>query len=230
MNINNLKKSAAIEAVNYVQNNQILGLGTGSTVFFVLEEISTRIADGRLKNIKGIPSSNQTFELANKFGIPLTTLDENPKIDLNIDGADEVDEELNLIKGGGGALLREKIIAQASRKNIFVVDENKLSKTLGEKFYLPIEVVPFAMNSVMDYLNENELNPQPRVQNGKYFLTDQNNFIVDLFCGKISDTMKLNLLLKNRAGIVEHGLFLGLTNMLIIGKQNKVEVIHNPKL
>lgn len=230
MNINNLKKSAAIEAVNYIQNNQILGLGTGSTVFFVLEEISTRIADGRLKNIKGIPSSNQTFELANKFGISLTTLDENPKIDLNIDGADEVDEELNLIKGGGGALLREKIIAQASRKNIFVVDENKLSKNLGEKFYLPIEVVPFALNSVVDYLNENELNPKPRIQNGKYFLTDQNNFIVDLFCGKISDTMKLNLLLKNRAGIVEHGLFLGLTNMLIIGRQNKVEVIHNPKL
>lgn len=229
MNTNGLKKSAAIEAVKNVQSNQILGLGTGSTVFFVLEELSKKIKSGELKNIKGISSSNHTSELAVKFGITLSSLDENPSIDLNIDGADEVDKELNLIKGGGGALLKEKIIAQASKKNIFVVDETKVSNILGEKFFLPVEVIPFSTNSVIEFLKKMNLNPKPRIVDGNYFVTDQKNIIIDLYCGEIPNPKKLSSILNEQAGIVEHGLFIGLTDILIVGRRTGVETIHGLK-
>jgi len=225
MDANQLKKDAALEAVKFIKSNQILGLGTGSTIFYVLEAISEKLKNGELENIKGVPSSNQTFELAEKFGIPLTTLDKNPLLDLNIDGADEVDKNLNLIKGGGGALLKEKIIAQASKKNIFVVDESKLSIYLAEKFFVPVEVVPFAANSVFNYFFISGFNPRIRTKDDKYFLTDQNNFIIDLYVDKITDPIQLSNLLHNRAGVVEHGLFIGFTNILLVGKHSGVEVI-----
>lgn len=219
-----LKKLAAEKAVSYLSSNSIIGLGTGSTVYFALEYISEFLKAGKLKNIKGIPSSRTTEELATKFNIPLTTLSENPVIDVNIDGADEVDRELNLIKGGGGALLREKIIAQASKKNIIMVDNSKLSNSLGENFYLPVEIIPFAVGSESEFLRRLGFTLKLRMKNDKEFITDQGNYIIDLYCGIIERPNELNDLLHSRAGIVEHGLFIGLTDILVIGNQSGVEI------
>lgn len=222
-----LKKKAAEATITFLSDNIIIGLGTGSTVYFALELISEYLKSGKLKNIKGIPSSKSTKEIAIKFGIPLTNLSENPIVDINIDGADEVDASMNLIKGGGGALLREKIIAQASKKNIIMVDESKLSKNLGEKFYLPLEVLPFAVGSELHFLKERGLNPKLRMIDDKLIFTDQGNNIIDLFCGKIDNPEELSSLLHLRAGILEHGLFINLTNVLVIGKENGVEILTN---
>ncbi len=147
-----LKKIAAEKAVESVESGMVLGLGTGSTVYFALKRLGELLKSGGLEKIVGIPSSKRTEKLALEFGIPLTTFDEKQSIDLTIDGADEADEKLNLIKGGGGALLREKIIAQNGGEFICVIDESKMSKTLGEKWALPVEVIPFAKEVEKKYL------------------------------------------------------------------------------
>jgi ribose 5-phosphate isomerase A len=147
-----LKQKAAERAVDFVQSGMVLGLGTGSTTRFALEYIGLRIKTGQLRDIVGIPSSFQTEKIAKELGIPLTNFDEHQEIDLTIDGADEVDLHLNLIKGGGGALLREKILAQSSRRNIIIVDEHKLSPKLGTHWPLPVELIPFAIKPVANYI------------------------------------------------------------------------------
>ena len=148
------KKQAAIKAVEQVASGMVVGLGTGSTAKYAVERIGALYQSGALKNIVGIPSSVQTEELALAVGVPLTTFEAHQVIDINIDGADEVDPQLNLIKGGGGALLREKVIAQASRRNVIIVDESKISDKLGMHWALPIEVVPFAGPSETRFLEE----------------------------------------------------------------------------
>ncbi|PJA95452.1 MAG: ribose 5-phosphate isomerase A [Ignavibacteriales bacterium CG_4_9_14_3_um_filter_34_10] len=225
-----MKKIAAEKAVSYLKSNSIIGLGTGSTVYFALELISKLIADNKLVNIKGIPSSKATEELAVKFNIPLTSLDENPFIDINIDGADEVDSDLYLIKGGGGALLKEKIIAQASKTNIIMVDESKLSNFLGERFYLPVEVFPFAIGSETEFIKKLGMNPKIRIKNNSAFITDQGNYIIDIHCGKIQNVKELSDILHSRAGIAEHGLFIDLTNILVIGKESGAEIKFNKNI
>jgi ribose 5-phosphate isomerase A len=219
---NELKQRAAIQAVDLIESGMVLGLGTGSTAKFAVERIAERIQAGDLQNIIGVPSSDRTEKLAHQLNIPLTDLETHPEIDLTIDGADEVDPDLNLIKGGGGALLREKIIAQASRINIIIVDESKLSPLLGTTWALPIEVVPFACKTEQLYLESIGGSVTLRVdENQAAFLTNQQNFILDTHFGQISDPDGLVSRLNDRAGIVEHGLFLGLaTDVIVAGRKD----------
>jgi ribose 5-phosphate isomerase A len=212
-----LKKRAAFRAVEFVDSDMVLGLGTGSTTRFAVERIAERIKTGDLKNIVGIPSSIQTEKLARELGIPLAGFDQRSQIDVTIDGADEVDPDLNLIKGGGGALLREKVLAQASRQNIIIVDGSKLSPQLGTNWALPIEVIPFACKAVEIFLGSLGASASVRTRDdGSPFQPDQNNLILDAFFGQINDPVKLALLLNERAGIVEHGLFLKLASDVIV--------------
>ncbi|MCX7797093.1 MAG: ribose-5-phosphate isomerase RpiA [Melioribacter sp.] len=216
-----LKKSAAEAAVEEVKDGMIVGLGTGSTARFAIEKLANKIKEGKLKNIYGIPTSKRTEHLAIQLGIPVLSLNElfsqNQKlrtqnerlIDITIDGADEVDANLNLIKGGGGALLREKVIAQNTKSFLVVIDESKLSNKLGEKFFVPIEVLQFALESEKAFLES--LNAKVRLrkdENGKPYVTDEGNFILDVEFGIIENPAKLNEILNERAGIVEHGIFL----------------------
>ena len=221
-----LKKLAAEEAVKSVKSGMVLGLGTGSTTKFAILKIAELIKSGELKNIVGIPSSVQTEKLAIENGIELTTFEKHQVIDLTIDGADEVDPNLNLIKGGGGALLREKIIAQASKEVIIIVDENKLSESLGTKWHVPIEVIPFAEEVERKFLEsingkvKTRLNPD-----GSKFITDESNIILDANFGVIKDPTQLAKKIEQRAGVVEHGLFIDLATKVIAAGSDGIKTI-----
>lgn len=224
--LEDLKREAAIAAVDEVQSGTTLGLGTGSTAKYAVEEIGRRLAAGMLTDIAGIPSSVQTERLARAAGIPLVTFDERQEIDLTIDGADEIDPELRLIKGGGGALLREKVLAQASKRFICIADETKLSAALGEKWALPVEVVPFAWKAEARFIESLGATVKLRQQHdGSPALTDQNNVLLDCNFGVIVHPSELALALSQRAGIVEHGLFIGLCSKAIIAGSGGVREI-----
>jgi ribose 5-phosphate isomerase A len=217
-----LKKEAGISAVDFIESGMVLGLGTGSTVRFALEEIGKRYKEGRLKDIVGIPSSIDTDKRAKELGIPIVTFDERHELDLTIDGADEVDPELNLIKGGGGALLREKVLAQSSKRNIMIVDESKLSPKLGTHWPVPIEVIPFAWMPVAKYLESLGSKPVLRKRDGKPYRTDQNNYILDTNFGPIDDLEGLTIKLGQKAGIVEYGIFIGTTSEVIVAAKSGI--------
>jgi ribose 5-phosphate isomerase A len=218
-----LKQKAAFRAVEFVDSGMVVGLGTGSTTQFAVQRIAERLKAGDLKDIVGLPSSIRTEQLARQLGIPLVGFDDHPEIEVTIDGADEVDPDLNLIKGGGGALLREKVLAQASRRNIIIVDESKLSPKLGTKWALPVEVIPFARRPEELFLASLGGRVTLRVNSdGTAFRTDQNNLILDANFGPIDDLQKFAARLNERAGIVEHGLFLGLTGDLIVAGEKEV--------
>ena len=221
-----LKKEAGQAVVDFIESGMALGLGTGSTTSYALEEIGRRIKSGKLRDIVGIPSSIQTEKIARGLGISLTTFDEFQEIDLTIDGADEVDPELNLIKGGGGALLREKILAQASKRNIIIVDESKLSPRLGTHWPVPIEVIPFAWKLVEKFLTSLGGEARLRINDdGNPYTTDQDNFILDTIFGPISDLEGLASNLSNKAGIVEYGLFLGTASEVIVAGANGIRFL-----
>jgi ribose 5-phosphate isomerase A len=223
-----LKRQAACLGADLIETGMVVGLGSGSTVRFALEEIGKRIAAGVLRDIVGIPSSSQTEQLARELGIPVTTLDQQPEIDLTIDGADEVGPNLSLIKGGGGALLREKILMEASRTNVIIVDENKLSPVLGTKWPVPVEVLPLARQPVWNFLVSLGARVSPREnEDGTSFLTDQQNIILDADFGPITDPARLAARLSGRAGIIEHGLFLGLASEIVAAGKNGVQRIRN---
>jgi len=225
-----LKRKAAVRAVDFIESDMVIGLGTGSTANYAIKEIGDKIQSGKLQNVVGIPSSERTAILARELNIPLTDLDVHPTIDLTIDGADEVDPDLNVIKGGGGALLHEKIVAQASRRIIIVVDESKLSPQLGTKWALPIEVVPFARRTEQIYLESIGGSVTLRVDENKSpFLTNQQNLILDTHFGQISDPGGLVSRLNIRAGIVEHGLFLGLVTDVIVAAQEDIRHLRRNK-
>ncbi|MBC7249026.1 MAG: ribose-5-phosphate isomerase RpiA [Anaerolineae bacterium] len=221
MQIAALKRQAGELAVSFVESGMVIGLGHGSTAAFALRRIAQMLRDGQLRNILGVPCSTQVEHEARQLGIPLTTLDEHPVIDLTIDGADEVDPDLNLIKGGGGALLREKIVAQASRREIIVVDESKLSPALGTHRPLPVEVVPFGWRSQAAFVESLGARVVLRQDGAGHPLkTDQGNWILDCHFGPIADPWQLARKLEARAGIVEHGLFLALaTEVIVAGAQ-----------
>ena len=217
------KKIVGEKAVEYVKPGMIVGLGTGSTAYYATLKIGELFKEGKLENIKCIPSSNSTETLAKELGLPLTSFDEHQEIDVTIDGADEIDESLNVIKGGGGALLREKIIAQSSKRLIIVADESKLSEKLGTKWAVPIEVIPFAVGVEMKYLKSLGAEIEIRKnKNGGNYITDENNFILDTNFGIIENPGQLEFLLNRRAGIVENGLFIGLTSRVIAIKNNEL--------
>jgi len=218
-----LKEKAAGRAVEFIESGMVVGLGTGSTVRYALDRIGEKIRAGELKDILGIPSSRDTEKRARELGIPLTTFEEHRKIDITIDGADEVDPALNLIKGGGGALLREKVIAQASRRNIIIVDESKMSPCLGTLWHLPVEVIPFAWTVEKAFIETLSAEVTLRkTEDGGAFETDQGNYILDCGFGPVRGPEKLALDLCRRAGIVEHGLFLGLASDVIVAGKDGI--------
>jgi len=211
-----LKKLAGEKAVEHIEDGMIVGLGTGSTVEYTLRKLGKLVREG-LK-IKGIPTSIHTQRIAKEEKIPLTTLDENPEIDLTIDGADEVDSNLNLIKGGGGALLREKIIAFNSKKVIIVIDDSKVVKALGIDFPLPVEVTKFGWTSTKRTLEQLECEVELRkIMGEEPYITDNSNYILDCEFERITDPEQLAINLSNIPGVVEHGLFIGLVDEVIVG-------------
>ena len=221
------KKKAALEAVKHVKNNSIVGLGSGTTVAFAIEALGERMKKEGLK-IMGIPSSYQAFQLAVQYGVPITTLDEHPVIDVTIDGADQVTPELYLIKGMGAALAREKIVAAASKYNIIIVDESKRVKVLGENNQaVPIEVLPFALSLAKNKITELGGTPVVREGKGKLgpIVTDNGNFIVDANFGLIQNPQELAVKVKMIPGVVETGFFIGLTDIVYIATPSKVEKI-----
>lgn len=219
MKAQTLKQQAAEFALRFVESGMALGLGSGSTARFATRGIGRRIQAGALKAVTAIPTSLATEAEARALGIPLTTLEDHPQIDVTIDGADEVDPELNLIKGGGGALLREKIVAQATRRQIIVVDESKLSDRLGTRWAVPVEVIPFGWTAQAAFLQSLGAKAQRRQAGGEPYATDQGNFILDCHFGKIDDPSRLAARIKGRAGIVEHGLFIQLADDVIVAGQ-----------
>ena len=211
------KRAAAQHAVTLIEPGMVVGLGVGSTAIHAVRQIAALLRNGVLRDIICVPCSKSTHAVAEELGIPLTTLEDHPCVDLTIDGADEVDAAMNLIKGGGGALLREKIVAQASAREVIVCDESKLSTYLGERWALPVEVVPFGHGATRKYLQSLECEAKQRTTNGgEPFFTDQGNFIYDCNFGRIENPAELAALLDPRAGIVEHGLFIGLATDLIV--------------
>ncbi|MGD8883336.1 MAG: ribose-5-phosphate isomerase RpiA [Desulfobacterales bacterium] len=218
-----LKQKAAHRAVEFVDSGMVVGLGTGSTTEFAVRWIAERLKSGDLKDIVGIPTSIRTQKLAGELNIPLCGLDDQPDIDVTIDGADEVDPDLNLIKGGGGALLREKVVAQASRRNIIIVDESKLSPCLGTHWALPIEVIPFAVKTEENFIKSLGASVTLRKEaDGQPYKTDQNNFILDANLGQMAGPDSIAARLDGRAGIVEHGLFLGLASDVIVAAEDSI--------
>jgi ribose 5-phosphate isomerase A len=210
------KQRAAAHAVTYVANGMVLGLGHGSTAIHAIRRIGQLISTTQLRDIRAIATSHQVERDARALGIPLVTLQECPEVDLTIDGADEIDPELNVIKGGGGALLREKIVAQASARLIIVADHTKLSPRLGTQFPIPLEVIPFAAQPVLNALAKRGGRPELRTTKaGRLFETDQNNWIIDWHTGPIDDLEKLVAALDRTAGILDHGLFLGLAGRVV---------------
>ncbi len=218
-----LKRKAAERAAEQIGTGMVLGFGTGSTFNHVLYILSEKLKSGEIENIVGVPTSEKTLALAQELNIPCSTLSEHTILDLTIDGADEVDSKLNLIKGGGGALLREKIIAQASKKYIIVVDESKLSDYLGEKWSVPVEVIKMALEVETNYLQLLGAEVTLRKnKDGEPFTTDEGNYILDTNFGIIKNPKKLAKKLNKRAGIVEHGLFLGLADQVIVASDKGI--------
>jgi ribose 5-phosphate isomerase A len=210
------KQAAAEQAVELVTSGMVVGLGTGSTAIFAVRRIGTLLREGRLREVVGVPTSGVIEAEARRLGIPLA-LDGLRDVDLTIDGADEVDPELNLIKGGGGALLHEKIVAQASRREVIVVDESKLSPRLGTRRAVPVEVIPFVWRSQARFLESLGARTSPRLgADGAPFTTDEGNLILDCAFGPIIALADLAASLDARTGIVEHGLFLGLATDVIV--------------
>lgn len=215
------KKNAAIASLDWIQDGMVVGLGTGSTASHMVVALGALVRKG-LK-IVGVPSSEATAVLAQQEGIPLTTLEKVKQLDLTIDGADEFNADFELIKGGGGALLREKILAYNSTQNIIIADSGKQVERLGQ-FKLPVETIPLATNSILDQLDRMQLNPVLRQKDGNLFRTDEGNYIVDLDVFEIDDLAALNHQLITIPGVVETGLFLSTTDIIVVGKGDAVNI------
>jgi ribose 5-phosphate isomerase A len=213
------KQAAAERAVELVRSGMVVGLGTGSTAIFAVRWLGQLLRERRLHDIAGVPTSSSIEAEARELGIPLV-LDGARDIDVTIDGADEVDPDLNLIKGGGGALLHEKIVAQASRREVIVVDDTKLSPRLGTHWAVPVEVIPFLWQSQARFLESLGARVTLRAgPEGRPFTTDEGNLILDCAFGPIAEVADLAARLNGRTGIVEHGLFLHLaTDVIVAGE------------
>jgi ribose 5-phosphate isomerase A len=217
------KRNAALEAVKHVKDGFVIGLGSGSTAAYAIKEIG-KLTRKNKWHILGVPTSHQAFQLAVKNRIPITTLDEHPRLNLTIDGADQIDPELNLIKGMGGALTREKLVASASKINVIIADEIKLTKKLGTNQRVPIEILPSATALVQTRIKQLKGKPVLRECKGKVgpAVTDNGNFIVDVDFGPIQNPSELNKMLKLLPGVVETGLFIGTTDVVYVGTPSHV--------
>lgn len=226
MSIEELKKVAAAKAVEQVESGMVLGLGSGSTANYATMKIGELWQAGILTDIIGVPTSEKTGALAQTYKLPLAQLYEQPLIDLAIDGADEVDPELNLIKGLGGALLREKMVESAAKRLIIIVDGTKPVKTLGTRGPLPVEVTQFGWRVQAQWLATLGCTPVLRGGESQPYLTDNHNYILDCtFSQGIADPLTLGLTLKKRVGVVEHGLFLGLASEAIVAEADGIRLL-----
>lgn len=221
------KQMAGEEAVKYIENGMVIGIGTGSTAAYMIQALAQRLREG-LSIVGAVPTSEATAQLAGRLGIPLTDLDAHPQLDLDIDGADEIDGQLRLIKGAGGALLREKIVAAASRRFIIIADSSKIVRQLGLKFPVPVEIIPFARMPVQLQLQALGAQVRLRQRDGQVFHTDSWNIILDCFFpGGISDPQALHASMKSIVGVVESGLFLNMAELAIIGSAHGVQVLRS---
>lgn len=222
--IDSMKRRAAERSVEEVEDGMVLGLGSGTTAAFALQALAARIAAGL--RVTGIPASLRTAAMAQELEIPLTDFGEHRRIDLTIDGADQVERgTLSLIKGGGGALLREKIVASASARMIVIIDETKLADRLGGASRLPLEIVAFGWQTVLDRLAQMDLSPQLRLAGDQPFVTDGGNRIADCTIPPDADPQDLEDRLYRIVGVIEYGLFIGLASKVVVGHENAEEVI-----
>ena len=228
-----MKKAVAEAAVNEVTSNMIVGLGSGSTAAIMIKTLANKIKAGELKNIRGVPTSFQSEVLALELGIPLIDLVSVSQIDLAIDGADEVNPDYQLIKGGGACHVREKLVASKANKLLIVVDQTKLVKNLNEEFPLPVEVLPSAWKQVKDVIEEMDAKCKLRMAEKKAgpIVTDEGNLILDvLFNGGIKNPRKIELLINNIPGVLENGLFIDLTDKVLVGKiVNNQTTVYSPE-
>jgi ribose 5-phosphate isomerase A len=222
----NAKRAAALSAVPQIKDGFVVGLGSGTTIAYALKEIGSRILERKLR-VLGVPTSYQAFLLAVKHRIPLTTIDEHPRLDLALDGADQVDNQLDMIKGMGGALTREKIVASASKRNIIIIDETKLTNKLGANQPVPVEVMPFAAAVVKAKLRRLKGKPVLREAAGKLgpVVTDNGNFIFDVDFGPVLHPHELNILVKQIPGVIETGLFAGMADTVYVGGKTGVRTL-----
>lgn len=215
-----MKQEVGKAAASRVTSDSVVGLGTGSTTAFAIQFIGERLASGELKNVVGVPTSFQSEVLAKKYGIPLTTLDAVDHIDVAIDGADEVDPHKNLIKGGGAAHTREKVVDTLAKQFIVVVDEGKLTDKLGSTFLLPVEVIPMAVSPVMRRLEILGGKPELRmgIKKAGPVVTDQGNLVIDVKFDYIEKPVELEATINNIPGVLENGLFVGVTDLVLVGE------------
>ncbi|MHA6250778.1 ribose-5-phosphate isomerase RpiA [Oceanobacillus sp. CAU 1775] len=216
------KKLAAEKSVDFIKDDMIIGLGSGSTVNWMIHKLGEKVKAGL--RVEGIPSSKKTERLANEVGIPLTDFSRVERIDIAIDGADEVDSDLNLLKGGGGSLVREKIVDGYAKELIIIVDESKLVEQLGT-FMLPVEVLPFGWEVTARRIAAIGGTPTIRTRGGERFLSDNGNYILDCDFGLIKNPEELHTRLKQLTGVVETGIFPNMTSKLIVAQANGVKVI-----
>lgn len=218
------KRLAGEKATEYIQDGMILGLGTGTTAYYMINKVGELVQKGM--HIQCVATSKNTENLAKELRIPLLSIDEVERIDLAIDGVDEIDKQFNAIKGGGGALFREKIVASQAREVIWIMDESKLVDHIGS-FPLPIEVLPYGYTQIIKKLNEYELNPKIRLDKNQIFITDNGNYIIDLHIGSPMDIRDTYKKINSITGVLETGLFLNMCQRIIVGTHNGVKVIEN---
>jgi ribose 5-phosphate isomerase A len=225
--MSNVKLNAAKSVIGLIPERGPIGLGSGSTVAIFAEELGRRVESGKA-DVSVVPSSYQAYQLAVEFNIPLTNLDINPELILTVDGADEVDKELNLTKGGGGALFQEKVVASASKKLVIIVDESKLVKMLASRFLIPVEVLPFSLGVVKRTITKMGIEPILRQAQKKMgpVVTDNGNFIIDLkFPKPINNPKQVAIDLKMIPGVVETGLFIGMANEVHVGTEEGAYIL-----
>ena len=220
-NLETEKRFAAKEAVKFIGSDRIVGLGSGSTAAYAVRELGKAVKNGL--RIQAVPTSDETRRLAESLNIPLIDINTVDSIDITIDGADEFNPDLVLIKGGGGALLREKIVASMTKEEIIIADSTKKVDVLG-KFKLPIEVIPFASNYVLRQIEIIGGSGKIRVRNDRPFVTNEGNYIIDSDFGEIFDPEYLSNKLNGIAGVVAHGLFINLASRIIMGSENGIEI------
>ncbi len=221
------KLNAGEKAVEFIEDGMLLGLGTGSTVFYTIKKVGELIKEGM--KLKAVSTSTATSQLASSLGIEILPFEDITLTDLTIDGADEFDPSLTGIKGGGGALLYEKLVAEASRKVIWVVDSGKRVQKLG-KFPLPVEVVKYGSSHLLKTFKERKYKPELRMKDGSPYITDAGNYIIDLHLGEIDDPEAMNREIKLLTGVVETGLFINIADMVIVGMKDSTEIVQrNPE-
>ena len=222
-NKDQLKQEAAAAAAELVQSGMAVGLGTGSTAAHLVNVLGKKFQNGDLTEIVCIPTSSATAEQAKGWGLPLTTFKDHPTLDIVIDGADEIDPQLNVIKGLGAALLWEKVVANTTNQFVIISDDSKIVTNLGELAPVPVEVIPFALDTVAPFLESLGANPILREKNGEVVRTDENNVILDAHFGVMDDPHQLAQAMSLRPGIVEHGLFLNMATQAFIASEGGIK-------